>query len=113
MFMIGKSNRPTRWYSDKQEKRVAKTVRGKQTPNSGATPFRKGDVTSELFLIECKTVTKEQKSITVKKDWMLKNREEAFMMGKPYGAVAINFGDIDNYYIVDEKTFLALLEGMK
>ena len=32
-----KKLRPTRFYSDKQEKSVAKTVRGKQVSNSGAT----------------------------------------------------------------------------
>lgn len=29
--------RPTRFYSNKQEKKVAKAVGGKQTANSGAT----------------------------------------------------------------------------
>lgn len=31
--------RPTRWYSTKQEKQVAKVVGGRKTPNSGATKF--------------------------------------------------------------------------
>lgn len=29
--------KPTRWYSNKQEKKVAKAVGGRQTANSGAT----------------------------------------------------------------------------
>ena len=32
-------NRPTRFYSNKQEKKVAKAIGGKQTANSGATLF--------------------------------------------------------------------------
>lgn len=32
-------NRPTRFYSSRQEKAVAKAVGGKQTSNSGATDF--------------------------------------------------------------------------
>lgn len=31
--------KPTRFYSNRQEKSVAKAVSGKQTANSGATPF--------------------------------------------------------------------------
>ena len=30
--------KPTRYFSDKQEKAVAKAIGGKQTANSGATP---------------------------------------------------------------------------
>lgn len=32
-------NKPTRYYSKRQEKKVAKVVEGKRQPNSGATPF--------------------------------------------------------------------------
>ena len=109
---IKRARHSTRWYSGRQERAVAKAIGGKQTSNSGATAFHKGDVTSALFLIECKTVTHEQKSVTVKREWLQKNKEEAFMMGKRYGAVVVNFGDGENYYIVDEKTFLDMLEGL-
>ena len=33
----GSKGLPTRYYSSKQEKAVAKAIGGKQTPNSGAT----------------------------------------------------------------------------
>ena len=101
-------NKPTRFYSNKQEKAVAKAIGGVKTADSGATPFSKGDVRSKCFLIECKTVTKEQSTFTVHKDWMRKNREEAFAMGKEYSAVAFDFGDGENYYILDERTFKLL-----
>ena len=69
--------RPTRFYSSKQEKQVAKAIGGKQTANSGATAFSKGDVRTDDFLIECKTCVKPQKSFTVQKEWFTKNKEEA------------------------------------
>ena len=68
-------NRPTRWYSNKQEQKVAKTIGGKQTANSGATKWSKGDVRTDDFLIECKTCEKEKKSFSIKKEWLEKNKE--------------------------------------
>ncbi len=105
--------RPTRFYSKKQEQRVAKTVEGKRQSNSGATPFQKGDVVSDLFLIECKTKTKPSDSMTVKKDWLIKNREEAIAMNRLYSAVAIDFGDGDDYYIIDRRLFQRLIRLME
>lgn len=101
---------PTRWYSNKQEKTVAKLVQGKQTANSGATAFSKGDVKNDLWLIECKTLTEPKKSHSIKKEWLEKNAEEAFAMNKPYNALAFDFGDGDNYFIIDAKTFRKIVD---
>lgn len=101
--------RPTRYYSNKQEKHVAKEVKGKQVANSGATAFNKGDVVTDNFLIECKTCTKEQKSFTLKKEWITKNEEEAFAMGKDFNALAFDFGDGVLHYIIDEPLFKILI----
>ena len=106
-------NKPTRFYSKRQEKSVATAVHGKQTVNSGATPFYKGDVTTELFLLECKTKTSASKTMTVHKDWITKNEEEAFAMNKPYSAVVIDFGDGENYYLINEKLFKRLNAYLK
>jgi len=104
--------RPTRWYSSRQEKAVAKAIGGKQTANSGATAFSKGDVTTDNWLIECKTATSEKQSFSIKRDWLKKNKEEAFSMGKDYNALVFDFGDNgERYYIVDERTFKLLKEG--
>lgn len=103
-------NKPTRWYSNKQEKKVAKAVGGKQTANSGATAFNKGDVSTEQWLIECKTCTKEQSSFSIKKEWLKKNKEEAFAMNKDYNSLCFDFGDNKRYYIIDEKTFKKLVD---
>jgi hypothetical protein len=106
-------NRPTRFYSDKQEKKVAKEVGGKQVSNSGATRFNKGDVVTSDWLIECKTKTKPSESMTIRKEWLEKNREEAFAMNRSYSALSIDFGDGINYYILDSKLFLSFIELLK
>ena len=52
----------TREMSGKQEKRIAK--KGFVTPNSGATPFFKGDVWEGDYLIEAKMTNKKGYRIT-------------------------------------------------
>ena len=103
--------RPTRYYSSKQEKAVAKIVKGYQTPNSGATMWIKSDVLSDKISIECKTKTSHTDSMSIKKEWLEKNAKEALFMGKPYSVLAFSFGpDEKNYYILDEYTFQEFLE---
>jgi len=64
--------KPTRYYSNRQEKYVANKVDGYQTTNSGATRFKKGDISCPDILIECKTSVTEKNSFSVKKeDWWL------------------------------------------
>ena len=104
--------RPTRFYSNRQEKKVAKVLGGKQQSNSGATTFNKGDVVVDDWLIECKTSTTEKQSFTIKREWLEKNKEESFAMNKSYNALVFDFGDNGNrYYVVDEKTFKKLIGG--
>ena len=109
--------KPTRYYSKQQEKKVAKATGGKRTANSGATPFQKGDVitTDGRWLIECKTKTKDSQSITIKEDWLLKNEEEAFAMGKNNSALCFDFGPSANkrYYVISERLFQLLQAYMK
>lgn len=62
-------------------------------------------------------MTKEQQSISIKRDWIDKNKEEAFAMRKRFAAIAFNFGGdtvTENFYIIDEKTmqyFIKLLNA--
>lgn len=106
--------RPTRYYSRKQETQIAKEVSGRTTANSGATTFQKGDVVTADFLIEAKTKTEPCKSFSIKKEWLEKNEEEAFAMGKTHSALAFNFGEGEpNYYIISEKEFKEYLEGLQ
>ena len=104
------NKKSTRYYSSRQEKKVAKAVGGKQVANSGATAFSKGDVRTDDWLFEAKTKTSESQSFSIKKEWLLKNREEMFAMGKSYNALVFDFGDGNNYYVLDEKTFLKMKE---
>ena len=102
---------PTRHFSTNQEKQVEKELGGKRTPNSGATAWEKGDVKTDKFLVECKTKTTPSQSISIKKEWIEKNKKEAVFMGKPYTALAFNFGpDEDNYYIIDKFLFQELIQ---
>lgn len=107
---------PTRHFSKIQEDAVAKATGGRRTPNSGATDFGgKSDVNiANLFSIECKTKTSDSESISIKKDWIYKNRREAVADGHPYSAVVFNFGPgQENHYIIDEYLFLELLDHLK
>ena len=103
----------TRYYSSRQEKAVAKALKGKVVANSGAPAFVAGDVRTDDWLIECKTNTTEKKSFSIKKEWLDKNKEEAFAMNKMYNALAFDFGMGSNYYIIDEKTFLQMKEALE
>ena len=105
--------KPTRTYSRAQEQYVATKFGGKCTPNSGATLFQKGDVTIDKCLIECKTKLTPSESMSIKKEWLEKNEKEALFMGKPYSAVAFNFGPNEkNYYIIDEYMFETLINAL-
>ena len=108
----GSKPKPTRYFSDKQEKQVAKKVGGKQTSNSGATDFGgKGDLVLSNMILECKTKMTPSQQITIKKEWLDKVAQEKVFMGKEHSALAFNFGpDEQNYYIIDEYLFQDLLD---
>ena len=104
---------PTRHFSKIQEDAVAKAIGGKRTPNSGATPWSKSDVLSDKFAIECKTKMSASESISIKKEWFLKQKQEAAFMGKPYSAIVFNFGPgEENHYIIDEYLFQFLKDKL-
>lgn len=106
-------SKPNRFYSKKQETKVAKALDMKRTPNSGATAFAKGDVVGDDILLECKTLTRHQKQHTIKKEWLEKNAEEAFATGKQLSALAFDFGDGENYYILNENDFKTMYWAFK
>lgn len=106
-----KNKNSTRYYSNKQEQTLARILNASRVSNSGATRFGAGDVKSKGILFECKTCVTHKKSFSIKKEWLEKNKEEAFAMGKDYAVLAFNFGPGQkNYYILDEKAFLAVKE---
>lgn len=111
------SGKPTRFYSSRQEKAVAKAVGGKQTANSGATALQKSDVLNDLFSLECKTKTTNSDSISIKREWFEKQLKESIQMGKRYSAIVFNFGPDapynENRYIIDESLFRELLDHLR
>lgn len=104
---------PTRERSKAQEIQIAKATRGERTANSGATDWSKGDVLTSKFLLEAKTKMEPSKSISIKKEWFEKNKQEATFMGKPHSALVFNFGPgEENHYVIDEYLFQILLEAL-
>ena len=104
----------TRFYSDKHEKSVCKALGAKQQSNSGAGKFNKGDVITNNFLIECKTVMNPKASISIKREWVDKNKNEAFAIRKPYQAVCFNFEpEGKNYYVINETLMKFLVEKLE
>lgn len=81
----------TRYYSDIQEKAVAKKLGMRQQVNSGATLFKKGDIYDDYSLLDAKTVMSDQQSVSLKKEWFDKIKEEAFAMGKYLTGIVFRF----------------------
>lgn len=111
-----KNKESTRYYSDKQEKSVCRVLNAQQQSNSGAGKFRKGDVVNRAasLLVECKTVIQDKESFSVKKDWIIKNKEEAFTQRLSNQCIAFSFGpDQENYFVINEKLMRYLVEKLE
>jgi hypothetical protein len=96
------------------EKRLARRIGGRQTPNSGAMVGAKGDVETDKFLIEAKSTIKLR--LTLEHDWLAKIGMEALEAGKA-PACAINFttGDgqpikFGSWVLIRETEFQELLD---
>ena len=108
-----KNKESTRAFSDAHEKSVCKALGGKQTSNSGANKFEKGDVIVDYasMLIECKCSMSEKSSFSIKKEWLEKNKEEAFRNRLMNSCLCFNFEpNGENYYVIDEKLMISLME---
>ena len=65
------------------------------------------------LLIECKTVETDKKSISIKKEWIDKNKEEAFYQRLNNTCIAFNFGpNQENYFVINEKLMKFLVEKL-
>lgn len=93
-------DKPTRYFSKKQETKVAKDLNMRCTLNSGATTFSKGDVVDNNVLLECKTCTKKQSSMTIKKEWLTTIKREQYQMNKSLSGVVIDFGNNKEQYVI-------------
>lgn len=75
-----KNKESTRYYSELHEKSIAKALNAELNPNSGAGKWRKGDLCKRdaSLLIEAKCSMTDKNSFSVKKEWIEKNKQEAF-----------------------------------
>lgn len=108
-----KNKESTRAFSDAHEKSVCKALDGKQTSNSGANRFEKGDIIVDYasLLVECKCSMSEKSSFSIKKEWLEKIKEEAFRNRLMNSCLCFNFEpNGENYYVIDEKLMRSLME---
>ena len=113
--MKNKESEYTRYFSDVHEKSVCHALGGWQVSNSGAGRFEKGDVVVDdaSLLIECKTAMTEKSSFSIKKEWLEKNKEEAFRNRLSNSCLCFNFQpNGKNYYIIDEKLMQILVSAI-
>ena len=112
---MNKNEESTRFFSDKQEKSVCNLLGAVQVSNSGAGRFTKGDVIKKeaSLLCECKTVMQPKNSVSIKKDWIIKNKEEAFSNRLDNSCIAFNFEpDGENYFVINERLMRFLAEKL-
>ena len=115
--MSTKNKNSTRYYSNAQEEKVTKMLNAYRQPNSGASLFSAGDVYNKeaSILVECKTTTTNKESFSIKKEWLLKNKEEAKSKRLLNSCLAFSFGpdEKETYFIIDGKLMKFLIEKLE
>jgi hypothetical protein len=96
--------------SKKQEKRIANLIGGMRTTRSGADMFDKGDVKAKHILMECKTQNVPKRVRSIRKEWLEKIEEQSFNRGFHFSALCIDFGDGEDFFVLNRKDFLELYE---
>lgn len=112
---MAKNTESTRYFSDKQELSICKSLGASKQPNSGAGKFRKGDCFHQeaSLLIEAKCNMTEKESFSVKKDWIIKNKQECLAQRLSNSCIAFNFGpDQENYFVINERLMKFLVEKL-
>lgn len=110
--MVTKNSDSTRYFSSRHEQSIAKALGAHTQPNSGATRFEKGDLVHDgaSMLIEAKCCMSPKQSVSIRKSWIDKNKEEAFAMRKSNSVICINFEpNGDNFYLIDERLMKYLI----
>lgn len=102
--------------SNLQEKRITKSfndikINARKQIASGAKWYAKSDVITEKFQLEAKTKVSPSKSFSIKKEWLDKISDEA-LQNKRIPILVINFGEGHDYFVLDSKDFLLLLEKL-
>lgn len=114
---MNRNNESTRYYSSLQENNVARLLGGKVTPSSGSGKWDKSDVVNKKasLSIECKTSMSEKSSFSIKKEWIIKHKDEAWSNRLSNTALAISFDPSgkENYFVIDEKLMKFLVEKLE
>ena len=99
------------------ETKLAKRIKAKPTPASGALSGAKGDMFLDEFLIEAKSTSRA--SMSIKLDWLCKILGEA-RAKQLNPAVSIVFSDEDGdprrsgkWMMIQEHTFMEMISGDK
>ena len=94
-----------------QEKQVANLVDGQVQVASGGLSHNGGDVLTDKWFFECKTVITSKDSYSVKKSIINKMKEQTFEQRKDYCALAFRFSPEDkDYFVIDSDTMKYLLQ---
>ena len=96
-------NKPTKFYSERQEKYVANQLGWEVVTGSGARDCHPGDVKSDTYLGECKTHTTVKKYILMRRLWWNKIVEEAEARHR-IPALFVDNGDLSNIWVLTHKT---------
>lgn len=110
-----KDNQYTRYFSDQHEKSICYALGGRQVSNSGAGKFEKGDIVvgNASLLVEAKCSMTDKSSISIKHEWLIKNKEEAFRNRLSNSCLCFNFEpNGDNYYIINERLMQFLVSAL-
>lgn len=111
-----KNKNSTRYYSSSQEQYISKLLGGHSNSSSGSSQFNKGDVYVEdaSLLIECKTSMTSKNSFSIKKDWIEKNSNEAFIKRFSNTCIVFNFEpNGKNYFLINERLMKYLVDKLK
>lgn len=96
-----------------QEKEVAKLVNGEVQIASGALSHGGGDVLTENWFLECKTVISKKDSYSVKKSILDKMYEQSFEQQKNYSSLAFRFSpEGEDYFVVNSETFKHMMKSV-
>jgi len=106
--------------SEAMELRIAKYLRGRRTPSSGAMAKYKGDVEIPLqnypgsYVVECKLSGQteyDKPYIALQFDWITKIEKEAKDMNMKFGILIIHFqGNNNDYVIMTDKVAQLLID---
>ncbi len=112
-------NATNRQRSKTMENRVAKILRGRRIPNSGANAAYKGDVEVELvnnpgkYIAECKLSAQRTKYdepiLSLRFDWFPKFHMEARNMNAKFGIMVIHYEYFANDYVFVRRDILDML----